>query len=63
MDHARNTRRLVIAITGASGAWILVEFRDNEGTPELRVTVDLDNDPLDEPLWEWQSSWQEWSPE
>jgi hypothetical protein len=52
-----------IRLTGASGAWILVEFRDNEGTPELRLTVDLDNDPLDEPLWEWQSSWQAWAPE
>jgi hypothetical protein len=52
-----------LRLTGASGAWILVEFRDNEGTPELRVTVDLDSDPLDEPLWDWQSSWQEWNPE
>ena len=52
-----------LRLTGASGAWILVEFRDNAGTPELRVTVDLDNDPMDEPLWEWQSSWQEWDPE
>ena len=50
-----------LSLTGAAGAWILVEFRDNVGTPELRVTVDLDNDPLDDPLWEWQSSWQEWN--
>ena len=48
-----------IKLTGANGAWILIEFRD-EGTPEFRLTVDLDNDPLDDPLWEWQSSWQAW---
>jgi hypothetical protein len=50
----------VIRLTGANGAWIEIEFRDNGGTPEFRVTVDVDNDPADIPLWEWQSAWLTW---
>ncbi|UCG39200.1 MAG: hypothetical protein JSV00_02905 [bacterium] len=52
----------LIRLTGAGGAWIEIEFRDNAGTPELQVTVDVDNEPTDDPLWEWQSSWQSWVP-
>ncbi len=46
-----------LRMTGASGAWIEIEFR-NEGTPELLVTVDLDS----EPGGEWNSGWLPWEP-